>query len=215
MSANNLQGFRSGFMVESDRCGPSGVQPGMDGLIVLTSLMLTGRAVPPVQDSLPERLSITIACGWAVPPPGTLAEWVQRANLVVRVRIDSHHPFDHEQAGGDPTLMMAVEATVLDVVKAHRRGVAEGASQQILQFGGRIRRLDHIEVSMVNGMAILPQGSEWLLFLEWNARLDGFTFFYGELGAVQVEHGKIANWRGASAWEGRPIGQLVAALRAR
>jgi hypothetical protein len=37
----------------------------------------------------------------------------------------------------------------------------------------------------------MPVGSEWLLFAEWNPRLNGFTLFYREHGAIEIKGAQV------------------------
>ena len=184
----------------------------MRGVLVLPCLALLGIA-PVQQEQLPERHSFGFACGFPTNPPETLRQWRQRADMVLRVRIERHTAFEHNRSSGDYDVVTALDATVLDVVKGHVRGVAEGASQQIFQMGGRLRRPDHTEVVTWNGFDILPIGSEWVLFLEWNPRMDGFTFFYRELGAVEIKDGKVVADGHHAKWNGREVEEFLQAAR--
>jgi hypothetical protein len=104
-------------------------------------------------------------------------------------------------------------ATVLDVVKAHPRAVSAGAVQEVLQFGGRIRRPDAFETHTVNSFSPLPLGSEWVLFLLWDERLNGFTLLYHQDGAVQIVDGKVAAATGFHrSWDSRPVEEFLQAL---
>lgn len=170
----------------------------------------------PAQQALPVRHVIGNACGFVVAPPKTLKEWRERADLVVHVRILSQVSFEHETHGDFPNLMTAHEADVLTVIKADPRAVVEGAVQQVIQRGGRTMRPDHILLETWNSFDIMPIGSEWLLFLEWSAALDGFTLFYREHGAVEVNAGKVAAPAIDSyhrEWNGRPAEEFLRAIR--
>ena len=92
----------------------------------------------------------------------------------------------------------------------------EGADQQIIQRGGRSIRPDHILLETWNGFDIMPIGSEWLLFLEWSAALDGFILFYREHGAVEFNAGRVATPTidsYHSEWKGRPADEFLRAIR--
>ncbi len=185
----------------------------MRHLIALTCLpFLLGYA--PSQDDLPVRQTMVFACGFVVEPPKTPAEWARRADVVMHVRIDSQVGFETSPYGSRIDVMTAHEATVLALVKGHPRAVAEGASQSILQSGGRVRRADHYLLETVNGFDVMPVGSEWVVFLKWDARLNAFTLFYREYGAVRVQDGRIASKkaRDHQAWDGRPAGEFLSAV---
>ena len=170
----------------------------------------------PAQEALPVRHVIGNACGFVVDPPKTLREWRERADLVIHVRIVSQVSFEHETYRDFPDLMTAHEAEVLTLVKGHPRAVVEGGVQQVIQRGGRTIRPDHILFETWNGFDIMPIGSEWLLFLEWNQDLDGFTLFYREHGAVEFKGGHVATPAIDSyhrEWNGRPAEEFLRAIR--
>ena len=105
---------------------------------------------------------------------------------------------------------------MLTLIKGHPRSVVEGAVQQVIQRGGRSIRPDHILLETWNGFDIMPIGSEWLLFLEWSAALDGFTLFYREHGAVEFKAGRVATPVIDSfhrEWNGRRAEELLRAMR--
>lgn len=172
------------------------------------------QGVAPSQESVPERESVVFACGFVVDPPKSLPEWRQRAELVVRAKIVSQEAFEDVRSEWTTDIITAHEALVLDVIKSHPRAVAVGAVQQVLQHGGRIRRPDAWESLTVNGFRPLPVGSEWVMFLEWHARHQGFLPFYREHGAVQVIAGRIATPEGSlhGDWNGRQIEAFLDAL---
>ena len=178
--------------------------------IVSLPLMLE---LTPAQQRLPEVESVVLACGFVVPPPETLAQWRERADLVIRVRIESQFAFEHVRSELTTDIVTLHEAEVLDVIKGHPRAVAAGAVQQFLQMGGRIARPDHVETQTWNGFPIMPVGTEWVLFLEWNTALSGFTLFYREHGAVQVVDGTVITRQGLlHEWNGRPLVEFLTAL---
>ena len=170
-----------------------------------------GQALAP-QD-VPEHESTVFACGFTVDWPTNLRGWRQGADLVVRVRIESQVAFENSKTEWSSDIVTAHEALVLDLVKGHPRAVAAGAVQQILQMGGRIRRPDGFYRQTWNGVPPAAVGSEWVMFLQWDSRLDGFTLFYRELGAVQIVDGKIANTGPHQQWNGRPVEAFIKALR--
>ena len=60
----------------------------------------------------------------------------------------------------------------------------------------------------------MPVGTEWVLFLEWSAHLDGFVPMLIEQGAVQIIDGRVATKATLhSAWNGRPVENFLSALR--
>lgn len=167
----------------------------------------------PAQQPLPVRYAFGNMCGFTVAPPKTLAEWRDRADLVIHVRVESQSFFEDHAHPHFTDLWTAHEVAVLTLIKGHPRAVAEGAVQQILQRGGRIERTDHILVETWNGFDMMPIGSEWLLFLEWNPRLNGFTLFYREHGAIQIKDGQVATADTYHrVWNGRPAEELMEAL---
>ena len=181
--------------------------------LTLTPLLL---GLAPVQEPPPLRYAHGSSCGFVVDPPRTLDEWRERASLVVHVRVESQFSFEDHSHPHFTELATAHNATVLSVIKGHPMAVGEGAVQQILQRGGSRREADHILVEIWNGFDIMPIGSEWLLFLEWNPRLNGFTLFYREYGAIQFEDGFVATEtvdRYHGTWKGRPAADLIAAVR--
>lgn len=165
---------------------------------------------------LPERRSIVFACGFVVAPPKAPREWRERADAVVRVRIESNVAFEEVRPSWTTNIVTAHDALILDVVKAHPRVVGAGALQQVLQMGGRFRRADAWESQTWNGFPVMPVGSEWILFLQWDSRLDGFTLFYREHGAVQIVGNTLRTHMNLHRdWEGKSVDDFLAALRAR
>jgi hypothetical protein len=155
--------------------------------------------------------SFSWSCGMG--PPATVAEWWQRADLIVRVRIDSQFAYADQQTL-DP-VVTAHEATVSEVIKAHPRAVGVGASQTILQFGGTLDNGREIIVHSANGFQILPVGSEWLLFLRWDQYVEGFTPVTFAHGAFQIIDGKLVTPNATvfeKTWHARSANALIRAL---
>lgn len=160
----------------------------------------------------PERNTSVWACGFAFKPPENLREWRDRADLVIRVRIDSQTAFEYQRGAGPEHVVTAHEATVLEQFKGDPRAVAAGASQQVLQFGGTLRRPDAILKQTWNGFPPMPVGTEWVLFLEWSTHLNGFMPLLIDHGAVQLVDGKVAT-KLRPEWNGKPTEEFLRAMR--
>ena len=192
------------------------------GRSLIAVVLATPSVQPPAPEQesvaeqpLPERQSFAWACGWVVAPPETLAGWRDRADLVVHARIDSQSAFEHVRSETVTDIVTMHEAAVLELLKANPRGVGSiGAVQQVLQMGGRIRRKDAYETEIWNAFPPMPVGSEWVLFLKWDAVLHGFALFYREAGAVPIVDGRIAKHDGSllAEWHGRPAEQFLQAV---
>ena len=155
-----------------------------------------------------------IACGMA--PPLSFAEWRERADAIVRVRIDSQTTYDHLiHEFGNSYVMTAHEATVLDVFKTDPRAVAAGSSMTILQYGGIIRRVDGLHSYHWNRFDIMPANTEWVLFLRWSDGFGGFEVAHFEHGAFQILGEEIASAGTApfaEGWNRQPASEFLAAL---
>ena len=183
----------------------------MRSLLALAFLPLV-MGTAPAQQPVPEHHTSVFACGWMVPPPTTLREWRKRADLVILGRIDSQTSFE-DAATTFASIMTAHEVAVLDVLKGHPRSVAAGAVQQVFQNGGRVRRPEGFFTETWNGFPPMTIGSEWVLFLEWDARLNGFTLLYRQHGAVQILKGSVAAPGTLhSSWTGRPADEFLQAI---
>ena len=171
-------------------------------------------------ETVPIRYAHHFMCGFVISPPTSLAEWRQRADVVMHVRIETQSGFERTvwpplgAAPSFPELFTAHEATVLTLIKGDQRATVEGGLQQILQHGGQQRKADHILIEVMNGFEMMPIGSEWVLFLAWDGALDGFTLFYRENGAVEIRDGKVsASGKYHRSLNGRPVEELIDALR--
>lgn len=125
------------------------------------------------------------ACGIA--PPTSVAEWWRQSDAVVRVRINSHSPYDDlRDVTYRPNILSRVEATVLDAFKLHRRGVGPGATMTITHPGGTMMRIDGAETHTTNDFPPPTPGTEWFLFLSWREDRQEFWIAYLDQGAFQV-----------------------------
>jgi hypothetical protein len=160
---------------------------------------------------------VGIACGLA--PPLSIAEWRERADAIVQVRIDSQIAYDHLIQESDISYVMtAHEATVLDVFKADRRAGAAGSSMTVRQYGGIIRRPDGLHAHHWNRFDIMPPQTEWVLFLSWNDGYGGFEVAHFEHGAFQILGETIVTAGSApfaESWNGQSASAFLASLTER
>lgn len=177
-------------------------------LLLVPALLGTVSAQQPPR----EEHSIVTACG--ILPPRSIAEWKKRADAVMRVRIDSQESFEHDQSSLRPDIVTAHEVTVLEVFKGDSRAGVEGASQRLLQWGGRLHKGDVSRSQTWNNLPPFPIGSEWILFLHWHPGLQGFMPMMLEYGAIEIAGDRIVRAAGVPGdWKGRSREALAAAIR--
>lgn len=87
----------------------------------------------------------------------------------------------------------------------------------IYEVGGTVERADgSMNTLLVNEPPLLRVGTEWVLFLRWHDRLNGFVIDHGHHGAFQIVAERIQpasrdEW--LDSWRGRSLQVFMEGLK--
>ena len=140
------------------------------------------------------------------------------ADAVVRLRLTAQvvgvEPIQVEPIRDDYIVVTEHEGLLVEVYKPHRRVGPVNAVQTFAQFGDTIRS-SHSNSRQHRVDGLDPVGSEWIVFLKWDALRDRFSVLGGKHGVVQI-HGGVVRPLGIlhNRWNDRPVEEFETALKA-
>ena len=196
----------------------------MRPLLALTLVSFIAAVPPPFEERLPSVIALPQlkseveeapiiggfrssrkGCGLALPRPLPV-----EADAIVRIRL-AGQSVSVEEARDDYVIQTEHEGVLVEVYKAHRRLGPLNAVQTFVQWGGNIPFGAWRDTHRINGLD--PVGSEWIVFLVWDARLNRFNVLAGPHGVVEID-GDVVRPLGIlkDQWEGKTLEEFEAHL---
>jgi hypothetical protein len=150
--------------------------------------------------------------------PTTFGQLVERSSLIVRVRVSAVAEKGYRITGAhSPAVRTDVLGVVLEVFKADDR--TSEPNQVIHILHPTVANGVDVGDTIVKqkGFKAFQNGREYLLFLQWNPRFDGYDIRWGPTGSYMIASGRIQSFNMSSAvsrtWNGQPAAEMFSAIR--